>query len=177
MIKEFINTTDFNLFQDWKENEGHLKGRVVLVLFRLAKFFRSNPVLFVLFSWYLVLYRIIIEWVLNIEINWHVKVGKGFKLSRGHGSVVASTTEFGNNCTLRHLTTIGHKILPDGTFSRSPKIGNSVDIGSGVTIIGPIEIGDNVIIGAGAVVTKSVPPNSVVVGNPARVLKMVYWHK
>lgn len=171
-----MNTKNFDPFQDWKANKGHFKSRLILVLFRLAILFRKNPVLFVFFSWYLVLYRITIEWILNIEINWHVEIGSAFKLRHGYGSVIESTTQFGNNCTLRHLTTIGHKILPDGSFSQSPRIGNNVDIGSGVTIIGPIEIGDNVTIGAGSVVTKSILANSVVVGNPATVLKTVYLH-
>lgn len=174
MDKGFTGTTNFNLFQDWNANKGHFKSRLILVLFRLAKLIRSNPISFVLFVWYMVLYRVLIEWVLNIEINWNVKVGSNFNLKHGHGSVVESTTEFGNNCTLRHGTTIGHKILPDGTYSRAPKIGNNVDIGSGVTIIGNIVIGNNVIIGAGAVITKSVPDNCVMVGNPGRLLKMSY---
>jgi putative colanic acid biosynthesis acetyltransferase WcaB len=67
-------------------------------------------------------------------------------------------------------------MLPDGTWSSSPRIGHNVDIGVNVTIIGDIEIGDNVIIGAGSVVTKNVPANSVMVGNPARLLKKVYDH-
>ncbi|MBQ8019953.1 MAG: serine acetyltransferase, partial [Paludibacteraceae bacterium] len=52
-----------------------------------------------------------------------------------------------------------------------PTIGNNVSIGANATIIGDITIGDNVIIGAGAVVVKDVPQYSVVVGNPARVIK------
>ncbi|RZL47243.1 MAG: serine acetyltransferase [Pedobacter sp.] len=174
MDRVLNNHTSFNLFQDWKVNRGQFKSRLVLVLFRLAKFIRSNPFLFILFIWYLALYRIFVEWILNIEINWNVQVGKNFKLAHGHGTVVESTTEFGNNCTLRQLTTIGHKMLPDGTYSKAPKIGNNVDIGSGVTIIGNIEIGNNVMIGAGAVITKSVPDNCVMVGNPGRLLKMSY---
>ncbi len=161
-------------FQDWKVNKGNFKGRIVLFLFRIASFVRKNPVLTVLFIWYLALYRIIIEWIFNIEINWHVRAGKSLKLNHGHGSVIEASTVFGNNCTIRHLTTISNKLLPDGTYSLSPRIGNNVDIGVNAIIIGDIEIGDNAIIGAGAVVTKSVPPNCVVVGNPARLLKKVY---
>ncbi|RZK64414.1 MAG: serine acetyltransferase [Pedobacter sp.] len=161
-------------FQDWRANKGNLRSRLILILFRLATFFRKHKLLAILFIWYLVLYRIVIEWILHIELNWHVKSGKNLKLTQGHGIVIQGSTVLGNNCTIRHHTTIGHKMLSDGTWSSSPKIGNNVDIGVNVTIIGDIEIGDNVTIGAGAVVTKSVLPNCVMVGNPAKLLKMVY---
>ena len=72
-----------------------------------------------------------------------------------------------------HCTTIGNKELRNGSFSKSPVIGDNVNIGSNVCIIGPISIGTNVIIGAGSVVTKDVPSNSVVVGNPARIIKNI----
>jgi serine O-acetyltransferase len=54
---------------------------------------------------------------------------------------------------------------------RHPTIGNNVVIGAGATILGPIVIGDNVRVGAGSVVVKSVPPNSTVVGVPAKIVK------
>lgn len=53
-----------------------------------------------------------------------------------------------------------------------PSIGNNVMITTNAIVIGNINIGDNAIIGAGAVVTKDVPPNAVVVGNPQRILKI-----
>jgi putative colanic acid biosynthesis acetyltransferase WcaB len=78
-----------------------------------------------------------------------------------------SEVVIGENCTLRHCTTIGHKQLKNGGFSGSPVIGNNVDMGSNVCIIGKIHIGNNVKIGCGAVVTKSVGDNETAVGNPA----------
>lgn len=67
--------------------------------------------------------------------------------------------------TIQHEVTIGEK---NGKF---PSIGNNCFIGAKAIILGDIVIGDNAKIGAGAVVCHDVPPNSTVVGNPARVIK------
>ncbi len=63
--------------------------------------------------------------------------------------------------------TIGHQHPSD----LLPKIGDNVKVGCGAIVIGGITIGDGAIIGAGAVVTKDVPANAIVAGNPARILK------
>jgi putative colanic acid biosynthesis acetyltransferase WcaB len=119
---------------------------------------------------YLTFYRYLVEWVWGIEIPRKTLIGRGLSLYHGQALVINQGVVIGDNCTLRNSVTIGHKKLSDGTFSRCPRIGNNVDIGANVVIIGDIEIGDNTVIGAGAVVTKSIPANSIAVGNPARVL-------
>ncbi|MBC6112072.1 serine acetyltransferase [Pedobacter fastidiosus] len=166
----------YGIFQDWTVNSESYKSRMVMVFFRLATFAHSKKIYVVLLFWYLLFYKVFVEWFLNIQLHWGIKMGSGLKLEHGHSSVVYGDSELGENCTIRHLTTIGNKKLADGTSSLSPKIGNNVDIGANVTILGDIQIGDNVIIGAGAVVTKDVPPNSVMVGNPARLIKKVYGY-
>ena len=59
----------------------------------------------------------------------------------------------------------------EGEEARDGCLGNYVEFGANVCVVGDIDVGNNVKIGAGAVVTKSVPDNSVVVGVPARVIK------
>lgn len=120
----------------------------------------------ILFFIYLIFYRFFVEWVLGIEIPWSVKIGAALKLYHGQGTVINPGTVIGNNCTIRQNTTIGNK-----NNGASPVIGNYVDIGANACIIGEIEIGNNVVIGAGSVVVKNVPANCVVAGNPARLIK------
>lgn len=158
------------LFQDWHANRRNFKGQLVMLMFRLVSLINRSMVAKVVFFPYLVLYCYAVEWVWGIEIPRKTKIGKGLSLYHGQALVLNQGVILGDNCTLRNSVTIGHKKLTDGTFSRCPRLGNHVDVGANVVIIGDIEIGDNVVIGAGSVVTKSIPANSVAVGNPARIL-------
>lgn len=161
------------LFQDWRANRGNPKGCLVLLMFRLLQYVNRYLLLKIIFIPYLVFYRFFVEWVLCIELPRKLTIGPGLTLYHGQALVVNFKTIIGSNCVLRNSVTIGHKKLADGTLSTCPRIGNNVDIGANACIIGDVVIGDNVIIGAGAVVVKDVPPNSVVVGNPARILNSV----
>jgi len=104
----------------------------------------------------------------QIEIHPGAKIGKGFFIDHGAGVVIGETSEIGENVTLYQGVTLGGTGKEKG--KRHPTIGNNVVIGAGAIILGAIEIGENARIGAGAVVTKAVPPNSTVVGNPARIV-------
>jgi putative colanic acid biosynthesis acetyltransferase WcaB len=157
----------FHLFQDWKANRGNIKGRLVMIAFRLAHLLRQSPVTFILFLPYFLWYRITVEWFLCIELPWKTRVGPGLSIHHGQALVINDGTVFGAGCTLRSCTTIGNVQLPDGTYSASPVFGDRVDVGANVVVLGPIRIGDDAIIGAGAVVVKDVPANHVARGNPA----------
>lgn len=163
-----------SIFQDWRENKGNFKSRLVMVFYRLAFLIQGNRLLSILFFWYLLIYKFIIGWVLNIGISSKSIIGKGLRIQYGFGTVIGGQTVIGNSCNISQLTTIGNKIIENGTFSKSPIIGNNVDIGVNVTIIGDVRIGNNVVIGAGAVITKDIENNCVVVGNPAVLLKKKY---
>ncbi|WP_187264579.1 serine acetyltransferase [Pontibacter beigongshangensis] len=161
------------LFQDWDANKGNLKGRIVMVLFRLAHPASKNNFLRMLWLPYLAFYKVLVEWFLCIELPHWTTVGKGLGLFHAQALVVNGCTVIGDNCYLRQSTTIGNIIREDGSFSGSPVIGNNVEIGSNVCIIGDIRIGNNVRIGAGSVVVKDIPDNAIAVGNPARVIRIM----
>ena len=120
---------------------------------------------------YVVFYKLFVEWFLNIELPYYSKVGEGLRIYHGHSIVINHDTIIGKNCIIRQCITIGNKLLADGSNSKSPELGHNVEVGANVCIIGPVVIGDNVVIGAGSVVVKSISANSVVAGNPARVIK------
>jgi serine acetyltransferase len=112
-------------------------------------------------------YKLLIEYILGVELPDGVIAGRGLAIFHGVGLVVSPSVRLGRNVTLRQNTTIGHKRVSEG----SPCIGDNVDIGANSVIVGAIRIGDNVTIGAGTVVTKDVPSNSIIIGNPAKLIK------
>lgn len=164
------------LRQDYANNPRNPKGRLVLTLFRLAHAVASRKesayVLWLLGVPYLVMYRVIVEWFLGVEIPPHTRLGPGITLFHGQGLVINDHTVIGRNCVLRHNTTIGCVMNPDRSQGPSPVIGDEVEIGANVVILGGITIGNRAVIGAGSVVVKDVPYCAVVVGNPARVIKV-----
>jgi serine O-acetyltransferase len=104
----------------------------------------------------------------GIEIHPGAKIGKGLFIDHGMGVVIGETAEVGDNVTLYHGVTLGG--TGKDTGKRHPTIGNNVFIGSGAKILGPIVVGDNVKIGANAVVLKDVPSNCTAVGVPVRII-------
>ena len=101
----------------------------------------------------------------GIEIHPGATIGKGLFIDHGTGVVIGETAIIGDNVMMFHGVTLGGL---GGTGKRHPTIGNNVLIGTGAAILGNIKIGDNSKVGAGAVVLKDVPPNTTVVGIPAK---------
>src|SRR5947209_20443907 len=103
----------------------------------------------------------------GIEIHPAAKIGSGLFIDHGMGVVIGETTEIGENVTLLQGVTLGGTSLR--REKRHPTLGDNVVVGAGAKIIGAFKIGDGSRIGAGSVVVREVPPNSVVVGVPGRV--------
>jgi serine O-acetyltransferase len=104
----------------------------------------------------------------GIEIHPGAQIGKGFFIDHGMGVVIGETSEIGDNVTLYHGVTLGGTTWQKG--KRHPTIGNNVVIGTGGKVLGPVTIGDNTRIGGNSVVVSDIPPNSIVVGVPGKVV-------
>lgn len=105
----------------------------------------------------------------GIEIHPGTKIGKGLFIDHGMGVVIGETSSLGNNVTLFQGVTLGGTGKERG--KRHPTLGNNVVVGTGAKILGNITIGDDVQVGANAVVIRSVPPHSTVVGIPGRIAR------
>lgn len=89
----------------------------------------------------------------------------------GLGCVVHDDTVIGDNCKIFANVTIGNKWSDGQNNSGPPTIGNNVMIGAGAVVLGEIHIGNNCIIGANSVVLKDIPDNSIVAGVPAHEIQ------
>jgi serine O-acetyltransferase len=105
------------------------------------------------------------------DIHPGATIGKNFFIDHATGVVIGETSEIGDNVSIYQGVTLGG--VSTEKRKRHPTIGNNVVIGAGATILGPITVGDNVRVGAGSVVVKSVPPNSTVVGVPAKIVQRI----
>lgn len=106
----------------------------------------------------------------GISIPRTVKIGKGFYIGYFGTIIVHGAVTIGDNVNISQGVTVG--VTNRGNKQGVPIIGNQVYIGPGAKIIGGIRIGNNVAIGANAVVTKDIPDGAVVAGVPARIISM-----
>lgn len=110
---------------------------------------------------------LLIYYLSNCAISYKAKIGKGTVLGYGGiGCVIHAQTVIGENCKISQNVTMAAK---DG---KAPKIGNNVFIGANSVIIGDVELGDNCFVGALSLVNKSFPANSIIVGSPAKLLRL-----
>ena len=104
----------------------------------------------------------------GIEIHPGAKIGKRLYIDHGMGVVIGETAEIGDDCLIYHGVTLG--AVSNEKTKRHPTVGNNVMIGAGAVLLGNIKIGDNVKIGANSVVLTDIGDNSTAVGAPARII-------
>jgi serine acetyltransferase len=96
------------------------------------------------------------------EIHWKAGLSPGMSIVHGTGIVVSHRARVGPGCILFQNVTLGEGIDPETREIGAPTLGRDVHVGPGATLLGPIHVGDRTKIMAGAVLTKSVPPDSLV---------------
>ena len=110
----------------------------------------------------------------GVDLPWRTRIGAGFRLFHGWSAVLNPGAVVGTNVSLFHGVTIGQgdRIAVDGTRTTGyPVIEDDVWIGSHAVVVGGLTVGRGARIAAGTVVTKDVPPATMVAGNPAEVVR------
>jgi serine O-acetyltransferase len=105
----------------------------------------------------------------GIEIHPGAKIGKGVFIDHGMGVVIGETAVVGDGALIYQGVTLGGTGKQTG--KRHPTLGKSVILGAGAKVLGNLQIGDNVRIGAASVVLRDIPSNSTVVGVPGRIIR------
>ena len=122
-------------------------GFHILIFHTIAHFFYNHK-----FKFIARLISQIARFLTGIEIHPGAKIGNFLFIDHGMGIVIGETAEIGDNCTIYHGVTLGG--IGNDKKKRHPTLGNNVMVGCGAKILGPINIGDNVKIGANAVILK-----------------------
>lgn len=159
-----------NIRSDLASHSGNwgAQGFWAMLIYRFGRwrYTISNRLLRKPFS---LLYKILfkcIQIITGIELPCEAQVGRGFVIDHFGGIVVSGYASFGDDCRIRNGVVVGLRHVSN---VRAPRIGHRVDIGAGAKILGDICIGNDVAIGANAVVLCDVPDDSIAVGVPAVV--------
>jgi serine O-acetyltransferase len=101
----------------------------------------------------------------GVEIHPGATIGRRLFIDHGSGVVIGETAEIGDDVTLYHGVTLGGTTWRH--VKRHPTVGDRVLVGAGAKLLGPITIGSDSVVGAGAVVIRDAPADSLIVGMPA----------
>ena len=159
-----------NIRHDLRAHGGDFgaQGFWAMVVYRFGRWrYGVRPALLrkVFSLFYRILYKLV-QIVTGIELPCEVEVGRDFVIDHFGAIVVSGYARFGDGCRIRSGVVVGLAHVDDPC---APVIGDNVDIGAGAKVLGRIRIGNNVLIGANAVVTRDVPDDSIAVGVPAVV--------
>jgi serine O-acetyltransferase len=140
-------------------------GWHIMILFRLGKIIYAIPIPVVshILKFLFRLINFVFSTLYGISINPVCEIGRGFYI--GHYGGIFIRGEFGRNCSISQGVTFGSKGA--GKSNGWPVASDNLYVGAGAKVIGNITIGNDCIVGANAVVTKSIPENSLAIGVPA----------
>ncbi len=157
-----------NIKEDWHTYGGDLSqpGLWVMFVYRFGRwrYTIQTRLLRMPFSLLYKIMKVLMQMMTGIELPCETVVGHRFRIDHFSGIIISGDAIIGDDVVVRNGVTIG---LKNTNERGSPVIGNRVDIGTGAKLLGNIRIGDDVVIGANAVVITDIPPNSLAVGVPA----------
>lgn len=157
------------MLEDLRANSWSLRPCCMVMAYRIAHFcsvWRKKSVINNLWAAPIILlYRFVTECLFGYEIQAGATIGRRFTIHHGYAVVINKFVVAGDDFTIRHGVTIGNR----SNSHDCPVIGNGVELGANVVIIGDITVGNNVVVGAGSVVLDNVPDNALVVGEKARI--------
>jgi serine O-acetyltransferase len=160
-----------NLREDWRTHDRNLfrQGLWVMAVYRFGRWRYKIRWRWIRlpFSVAYKFLRLFSEILTGIELPCEAIVGRRFRIDHFGGIIISGDAVFGEDCIVRNGVTVGLRTTGN---SGSPIIGDRVDIGAGAKLLGSIRIGNDVAIGANAVVLSDVPSHSIAVGVPARVI-------
>ncbi|MEO8128594.1 MAG: serine acetyltransferase [Bryobacteraceae bacterium] len=160
-----------NLREDWRTHGRDItrQGIWALAVYRFGRWrYGVRPAfLRVILSFFYKVLKVWSQILSGIDLPCEADIGHRLTIEHFGGIIISGDTVLGDDVTIRNGVTIG---LRRKGVRGAPVIGNRVDIGAGAKILGAIRIGDDVAIGANSVVLTDVPPNSIAVGAPARIL-------
>jgi serine O-acetyltransferase len=148
-------------------------GFRALVLYRFGHYFYANKLGFLASFCQRLMHHLC-----SCHIHPAAKIGTGFLIAHVGGIVVGAGTIIGNNCDIRQNVTFGgnfNKMNEEGRTQ--PLLEDSVSVGAGACVLGPVTIGTQSIIGANSVVTRDVPAGKIAFGVPAKVIKDIWAEK
>lgn len=175
-----VTTEKLKLFQDFclyfpKYKDSILK--CFMFIFAIAQpkfgilyFYRKHKICKLLNRKYSFIYYLMNHYFNNSEINNEACLGVGVNIPHPIGVVIGGDSVIGEGSVVMSNVTLGANSAKKGDYYY-PKLGTNCYIGSNTTLIGDIELGDNVTIGANSFVNKSFPNNSVIAGVPAIRIK------
>ncbi|WP_278558751.1 serine acetyltransferase [Limosilactobacillus vaginalis] len=149
-------------------NNPGLLPKIVVLIYRCGYLIYFKLKIPVIRQLCYIIYRlidfVIVRLLLNCDLPAATPIGLGLTIYHPYGIIINSSAKIGTGLTIRAQSLIGNK-GPAG--SPCPVIGDNVDFGIGAKVIGDVRIGDKTKIGVNAVVTKSAPNDSILVGIPA----------
>ena len=151
-------------------NQGFIFTTVFRLNNGLYSIFKKTPILNKVLGLHCLIWLKISQIVTGLSLPPGLKIGKGIFISHSGTIIVNANCILGENVNLAPDTVIGFGIK--NGIEGFPQIGDRVFVGPGAKIFGPITIGNDVMIGANAVVNEDVPDMAVVVGIPAKIVSM-----